>query len=392
MKKLYLLSLALAPFLYANAEMNSSLENNETLEITKISTEELARRNDLNHLFDNSKFPVDDYIYKAGLKKPTKEEVIEAIEELKPKKQEVKAEPKKEIKTEPKKEVVTPAPKPKLDTTELQNRLERNKAKFEEVAVVEQRNDYKSMLRDEILANRTSGISDFSSDRKFGVDGFSNQKSVDIATNEHKLSRMIRAGRLIPALLTSAISSDLSGIITAQIEQDIFAAHGRAVLIPRGSKAIGFYQNNNQIGQERLEIKWREIITPQGINILLTDAIVSDNIGMTGATGTLNNKYWDRYALPVGISTISNALLLSIASKANKNGNSNQTTNYQEQIYSSAQSDVNAVVQDILNQHKAIQPTIEIQSGSRIFLVPTNHMWFSKPKNNEVLMKYFIED
>ena len=32
-----------------------------------------------------------------------------------------------------------------------------------------------------------------------------------------------------------------------------------------------------------MEIKWREIITPQGINILLTDAIVADNMGMAGA-------------------------------------------------------------------------------------------------------------
>lgn len=118
-------------------------------------------------------------------------------------------------------------------------------------------------------------------------------------------------------------------------------------------------------------------------------------MGMTGAIGTLNNKYWDRYALPLGISTISNALLLTIASKINKNGNNNgnnnTTTTYQEQIYASAQNDISQIVADILAVNKAIQPTIEIRSGSRIFLVPTNHMWFSKPKNNEVLMKYFIE-
>ena len=168
-----------------------------------------------------------------------------------------------------------------------------------------------------------------------------------------------------------------------------------AVLIPRGSKAIGFYTSNNEVGKERMEIKWREIITPQGINILLTDAIVADNMGMTGAIGTLNNKYWDRYALPLGISTISNALLLTIASKINKNGNNNgnnnTTTTYQEQIYASSQNDISQIVADILATNKAMQPTIEIRSGSRIFLVPTNHMWFSKPKNNEVLMKYFIE-
>ena len=85
--------------------------------------------------------------------------------------------------------------------------------------------------------------------------------------------------------------------------------------------------------------------------------------------------------------------MLTIASKINKDdkGNNNTTTTYQEQIYANSQNDISQIVADILSINKAIKPTIEIRSGSRIFLVPTNHMWFSKPKNNEVLMKYFIE-
>ena len=382
MKKLLLLNAILA-ITYANIP-NSDTNNSDDNE-TKIFNEEvksLSSQEELNHLFENSKFPVDDYIYKAGFRKPDNKAIVI--------KEETKEEPKEELKQEPKEE---PKEEPKTDLNKIKQRLEQNQINMAKDDKESEKAKYRKMLRDELLANRTSGIKDFSNESKYGVDGFSNQKSVDIATNEHKLTRMIRAGRLIPALLTTAISSDVSGIVTAQIEQDIYAAHGRAVLIPRGSKAIGFYTGNNEVGQERMEIKWREIITPQGINILLTDAIVADNMGMAGAIGTLNNKYWDRYALPLGISTLSNALLLTIASKINKDdkGNNNTTTTYQEQIYANSQNDISQVVADILSINKAIKPTIEIRSGSRIFLVPTNHMWFSKPKNNEVLMKYFIE-
>ena len=384
MKKILLLNAILA-MAYANIP-NSDINNSDDNE-TKIFNEEvknLSSQEELNHLFENSKFPVDDYIYKAGFKKPDNKAIV------------IKEEPKEEPKEKPiEKPKEEPMEEPKTDLNKIKERLEQNQINMARDDKEKEKAKYKKMLRDELLANRTSGIKDFSNESKYGVDGFSNQKSIDIATNEHKLTRMIRAGRLIPALLTTAISSDVSGIITAQIEQDIYATHGRAVLIPRGSKAIGFYTSNNEVGKERMEIKWREIITPQGINILLTDAIVADNMGMTGAIGTLNNKYWDRYALPLGISTISNALLLTIASKINKNGNNNgnnnTTTTYQEQIYASAQNDISQIVADILAVNKAIQPTIEIRSGSRIFLVPTNHMWFSKPKNNEVLMKYFID-
>lgn len=393
MKKIILSSI-LAPFLFANIpsqDINATKakDDNETLEMMKIKqikSENIGINQDLNHLFENSKFPVNDYIYKAGLKKPTQQEAIKETIKIA-----------EEVKDEKPKEIIEEKPiieEPKTNLNELKARLELNQLKMQQNSENQEKAKYKKMIRDELLANRTSGINDFANEKKYGVDGFSNQPSIDIATNEHKLSRMIRAGRLIPALLTTAISSDLNGIVTAQIEQDIYAAHGRAVLIPRGSKAIGFYTNNNQVGQDRLEIKWREIITPQGINILLTNAIVADNMGMGGAQGVLNNKYWERYALPFGISTISNALLLTIASKINKNSNGNNnntTTTYQEQIYSNAQNDITQIVSDIIATNKAIQPTIEIKSGSRIFLVPTNHIWFSQPKNGEVLMKYFVE-
>lgn len=243
----------------------------------------------------------------------------------------------------------------------------------------------KQLIRAQILANRNHEVKNVNSNgSRYGVDEFTNQKSIDIGTNEHRLYRTIRAGRMIPAILTSAISSDLSGIVTAQIEQDIYATMGRAVLIPRGSKAIGFYTNDNKLGRDRLEIKWREIITPQGVNILLTDVIVSDNMGMSGAVGAINNKYWERYGIPFTISTMSNALLLAIASKVEKGNNT-----YINEYYTDAKSDVSSVVQDMIEQQSQIKPTIEIKSGSRIFLVPTNHMWFAKPKNGEVLMRYF---
>lgn len=345
----------------------------------------LQNQSNLDHLFNNSKFPVDDYIYKAGKKEPKQDgasmvEVIKKLDEF-------------EEKTKPNEQTSSPE-----DTLKEQENLKQKAIEKQEVLKTQQielkneiqmdnRRAYeykmKKLIRAQILSDRGSEISSINQSSKFGVDGFSNQKSIDISTNEHRLYRTIRAGRMIPAILTTAISSDLNGVVTAQIEQDIYATMGKAVLIPRGSKAIGFYTNDTEIGHERLEIMWREIITPQGINIMLTDAIVADNMGMNGAVGAVNNKYWERYGIAYSISTVTNALLLTIASKMK---NSNQ---YATEVYSNAKSDISSVVQDIIQQQSQIKPTIEIQSGSRIFLVPINHMWFAKPKNGEVLMQYF---
>ena len=344
---------------------------------------------DLDYLFNDAKFPVDEYLLKAGLAQP-KSTTIDISDENNTNQQ-------TQANNEKAQEPQEQAGPEQTKIEKIQEKLEYNENKAQANQQPTKQNkankvnklplNYQNLIRENILASRAAEIKNLSDDNKFGVNGFTNQQSIDISTNEHKLFRTIRAGRLIPALLTTAISSDLSGIVTAIIEQDIYATMGEAVLIPRDSKAIGFYQNNAQIGQNRLEIFWREIITPQGVNIMLTNAISADNMGMSGAVGVVNNKYFDRYALPTAISTVSNALLLGIAQKINKN--SSATTQYQEQIYSGAQNDINAIVQDIIAQHNQIKATIEIRSGSRIFLVPTNHMWFAKPKNNEVLLRYF---
>ena len=243
-----------------------------------------------------------------------------------------------------------------------------------------------SLIRDSVLAERGNTNIAFSKpSTRYGVDSFSNQQNVDESTHEHRLYRTIRAGRLIPALLTTAISSDIEGPVTAVVEQDIYAAMGQAVLIPRGSKVIGFYQNDNKIGQDRLSIVWREIITPQGVNILLTKAITSDNLGMSGARGSVNNKYFERYGIPYGISTLSNVLLLAIASKTSNN-------TYAESIYQQSSKDVSTLVENIIEQQAAIKPTIEIRAGSRIYITPSAHIWFPIPQNGAVMAEFFNDD
>lgn len=358
----------------------------------------LQNQADLNHLFENSKFPVDDYIYKAGKRQPNQDqnltEILKELEKLGDKQQNALGRQNSQNFMQQAQEQDITAEQERMmeRTKERQAKLQSKQEQLKQEMAIDSQKAYKKrmekLMRAQILANRNNEVRSINQNSsKFGVDSFSNQKSIDISTNEHRLYRTIRAGRMIPAILTTAISSDLSGIVTAQIEQDIYASMGRAVLIPRGSKAIGFYTNNTKIGHERLEIRWREIITPQGINIMLTDAIVADNMGMAGAVGAINNKYWERYGIAYSISTLTNGIMLGIASKMNTNGSANNQ--YATEMYSNAKSDISSIVQDIMQQQSQIKPTIEIRSGSRIFLVPTNHMWFSKPKNGEVLMQYF---
>lgn len=224
----------------------------------------------------------------------------------------------------------------------------------------------------------------------YGDSEFSNQKSIDVATNEHRLYRMVRAGRLIPAVLMTPIVSNIEGIITAQVKQDIYAAQGRSVLIPRGTKVMGFYKNDNKIGQSRLSIVWREMITPQGVNILLTNAMSSDSRGINGIEGFLDNKFDQRYGLGLFLNTLSNGLMISISNLTQKESSS--TIPYTTQLFSNAQGDINNIFKQLIQEQAKIKPTIEIRAGSRIYITPTAHMWFPITKNGEVMAQYFNDE
>ncbi|GAA8494818.1 hypothetical protein KKKH51_08310 [Helicobacter pylori] len=232
---------------------------------------------------------------------------------------------------------------------------------------------------------------------EYGVDSFSNLRYKDIGTNEHKLLRTITADRMIPAFLITPISSQIAGKVTAQVESDIFGSMGRAVLIPKGSKVIGYYNNDNQIGQYRLNIAWTRIITPQGINIMLTNARGADVKGYNGLVGKYISRNFQRYGIPLLTNTLSNGLLIGVtsalANQQNKKGNGNPFFGdyLLMQLTRNTGMGINQVINQMLRQYGAQNPIIIIREGSRVFITPNLDIFIPKPKDGEVLAEFFKE-
>lgn len=257
--------------------------------------------------------------------------------------------------------------------------------------------------RQALLATRTSDINILSRSRndskmifEYGVNKFTNLDEQDKASNEHKLYRTISAMKMIPAVLLTNISSDIGGKCIAQVEEDIYAEMGKAILIPKGSKVLGNYANNNKIGEYRLNVLWTRILTPQGVNIMLTDAYGADLAGAMGIIGDLDSKYWQRYGIPLALSTLSNGLILTLnnltSRYASQNGTDSATTAYMNaQLMQNFQGDIGNIMAQILNEQVKIQPTIRIEKGSRIFITSNKDIFFPIPKNNEVLARFFDE-
>ena len=114
------------------------------------------------------------------------------------------------------------------------------------------------------------------------------------------LGNLVAQGRVIDAILETAINSGVPGAIRAVISRDVYAEAGRSILIPKGTRLYGSYGTGN-INSGRLLVTWSRLLRPDGISVGIS-SFGADQFGRAGVKGNVNKKYAE---------TITSALLLS---------------------------------------------------------------------------------
>lgn len=109
------------------------------------------------------------------------------------------------------------------------------------------------------------------------------------ATKAGKLGLMIIQGKVIDAILETAISSDLQGMLRAVVSRDVYAETGDTILIPKGSRLIGGYSFDSNVAKARVNINWNRIILPHGIDVAIASS-GTDELGRAGIAGIVANK------------------------------------------------------------------------------------------------------
>lgn len=115
------------------------------------------------------------------------------------------------------------------------------------------------------------------------------------ATRIPDMSVTLLQGKLIDAVLETAINTDLEGTLRGIVSRDVYAELGNNILIPKGSRLIGTYTAGATKGQSRLLITWSRIIRPDGVDIRVNNANSVDQFGHSGVAGDVDDKF--RYAL-----------------------------------------------------------------------------------------------
>ena len=99
----------------------------------------------------------------------------------------------------------------------------------------------------------------------------------------------------LSCVLETAINSDVEGYLTCRISTNVYdTATGRHLLIPQGSTILGHDQSQHLLyGNERLPTISLTLALPDGRSVDLGHAPITDQQGVAGLTGDVNN-HWGR--------------------------------------------------------------------------------------------------
>ena len=117
-------------------------------------------------------------------------------------------------------------------------------------------------------------------------------------TGTAKVLHVLERGTVIPAILQSAIDSDLPGLVRAHVSDNVYDSRtGAHVLIPRGARLIGIYgQAGNAgaggAGARRLFVAWTDLRLPDGTPIDLGGAPALGPDGASGIKGRRTTGFW----------------------------------------------------------------------------------------------------
>ncbi|MCW5589667.1 MAG: type IV secretion system protein VirB10 [Legionellales bacterium] len=179
---------------------------------------------------------------------------------------------------------------------------------------------------------------------------------------------LITRGTLIGCALQTRIDSDVSGMVVCYTTENVYSDNGRVILIDKGSKITGQYENGLQLGQARIFVAWQRLETPNGVIIDLNSP-GTDPLGGAGIPGYVDEHFWQRFGSAIFLSVLQDAG--QIASNLSTRANGNTTISFGNT--SQATQDL---ASDELQRSISIKPTLYKHQGDRIAIYVARDLSF----------------
>jgi len=174
----------------------------------------------------------------------------------------------------------------------------------------------------------------------------------------------VSQGTLIPAVLETAIDTDVPGYVRAVVSADVRSFDGTRVLVPRSSRLVGQYRSGLQAGQKRAYVIWTRLIRPDGVSVAIASPAVAFG-GEAGLQGKVSTHFFERFG---------SAMLLSVVGGLSTLAGGAPSV----VIAGGGQSAAAAAV----GQTGQIGPTVRVRQGQPIRVFTARDLDFSKVETN----------
>ena len=172
----------------------------------------------------------------------------------------------------------------------------------------------------------------------------------------------VREGTLIEAFLITAIHSDLPGEVLAQVSRNVYDSQTQqALLIPKGTRLVGTYNNQVALGQGRLLVAWTRMVLPDGRSVDLPGLASKDLRGASGLTGQVDRHRLSAFGDALMLSVVGAGLALS-QRRPDRNGSAYPSPG--EIMAGSVAAELSRVATEMLRARAGRAPTIQIREGT----------------------------
>jgi type IV secretion system protein VirB10 len=164
-------------------------------------------------------------------------------------------------------------------------------------------------------------------------------------------------GRSIDCGLSMRLISDLPGLASCILSENVYSDNGKVLLLERGSEAVGEYSAAMAQGQKRIFVLWTRIKTPSGVVINLNSP-GADELGTSGLPGVVNNHWWERLGAAALLTLVQDAIAYKTAEVSNSGTGTLA-------VYQNTSQTTNNMAETILASTINIKPTLYKNQGDR---------------------------
>ena len=173
-------------------------------------------------------------------------------------------------------------------------------------------------------------------------------------------------GTFVETVLTNRLNASFAGPINVMVSTPVYSHDRQHLLIPQGSRVLGDVARVDEVGQERIAVRFHRVIMPDGFTLSLDQFQGLNQIGETGLRDQVNHHYLRIFGMSIALGAISGFSLYNSSLGFSQSAEAA----YRGGVARSLSQSSTRILDRFLN----ILPTVTIREGHRVMVYLTTDL------------------